>query len=101
MPSPFPCRPVIRECCERKPRRKKKGYAVIIFAYDISNEILSRDSNYIADLALGMAFNFYTSLAKGFKLKVRKFWGLILTFLEIAGENLLGRGVGVFVLAPI
>ena len=51
--------------------------------------------------ALGMAFNFYTSLAKGFKLKVRKFWGLILTFLEIAGENLLGRGVGVFVLAPI
>ena len=48
-----------------------------------------------------MAFNFYTSLAKGFKLKVRKFWGLILTFLEIAGENLLGRGVGVFVLAPI
>ena len=31
-------------------------------------------------LALGMALKFYTSVSKEFKLKVRKFWGLIPTF---------------------
>ena len=34
-------------------------------------------------LALGVNLKFYTSVAKGLKLKVRKFWGLILTFVEI------------------
>ena len=29
-------------------------------------------------LALGMAFKFYTSVAKVLKLKLREFWGLIL-----------------------
>ena len=37
-----------------------------------------------------MALTFYTSLTKGLKLKVRKFWGLIPTFGEIAGEKLVG-----------
>ena len=41
-------------------------------------------------LALGMPFKFYTSVAKRFKLKVRKFWELILTFAEVTGENLVG-----------
>ena len=39
-------------------------------------------------LVLGMALKSYTSVSKGLKLKVRKF--LILTFVEIIGEILLG-----------
>ena len=38
-------------------------------------------------LALGMAFKFSTSVEKELKLNVRKFWRLIPTFIEIAGEN--------------
>ena len=30
---------------------------------------------------------FYTSVAKGLKLKVRKFLGLIPMFVEVTGEN--------------
>ena len=41
-------------------------------------------------LALGTNLTFYTSVAKGFKLKVRKFWCLISTFVEITGEKLVG-----------
>ena len=33
-------------------------------------------------LALGMSLKFYTSVTKGLKLKVRKFWELIPTFVE-------------------
>ena len=39
-------------------------------------------------LALGTNLTFYTSLAKGLKLKARKFWGLIATFLEVTGKKL-------------
>ena len=38
-------------------------------------------------LTLGMALKFYTSVAKGLKLKFRKFWGLILKFVEVTEEN--------------
>ena len=41
-------------------------------------------------LALGMALIFYTCVAKGLKLKVRKFLGLIRTFVEVTGEKLVG-----------
>ena len=41
-------------------------------------------------LALAMALKFYTSLTKGLKLKVRKFWELIPTFVEVTGEKLVG-----------
>ena len=41
-------------------------------------------------LALGTNLKFYTSLSKGLKLKVRKFWGLIHTFVEVTGEKLVG-----------
>ena len=41
-------------------------------------------------LALGTNVKFYTSVAKGLKLKVRRFWGLILTFVEVTGEKLIG-----------
>ena len=108
-----------------------KGYDVTIFVHDVTNEIFSRDSNYIVDVvmwpkfgkcsistrkviiisilwgldqkncsfegcfllefnnlgpAVGMNLKFYTNMAKGSKLKVRKFWGLIFTFVEVAGE---------------
>ena len=33
--------------------------------------------------------SFYTSVAKVLKLKVRKFWGLIPTFVEVTGEKLI------------
>ena len=39
-----------------------------------------------------MALKFYISVAKGLKLKVRKFWWLIPTFVEITGEKLVGVG---------
>ena len=41
-------------------------------------------------LALCMALKFYTSEAKGLKLKVRMFWGLIPTIVEVTGEKLVG-----------
>ena len=42
-------------------------------------------------LARGIALEFYTSVAKGLKPKVKNIWGLILTFVEVAGEKLAGR----------
>ena len=42
-------------------------------------------------LALGMALKLYTTVAKGLKLKARKFQGLILTFAKVTDINLLGE----------
>ena len=39
-------------------------------------------------LAPSMALKFYTDVAKGLKLKVRKFWELIPTFAEVTGGTL-------------
>ena len=39
-----------------------------------------------------MDLKFYISVAKGLELKVRKFWGLISTFVEVTGEKLVGGG---------
>ena len=36
-----------------------------------------------------MALKFYASVAKGLKLKVRMFWGLIPTFVEVTGGKLV------------
>ena len=41
-------------------------------------------------LALGTNLKFYTSVEKELKLKVRKFWGLILTLVELKEEKLVG-----------
>ena len=41
-------------------------------------------------LTLGTNLKFYTSVTKGLKLKVRKFSGLIPTFVEVTGEKLVG-----------
>ena len=37
-----------------------------------------------------MALKFYTSVEKGLKLKFRKFWVLIITFVEVTREKLVG-----------
>ena len=37
-------------------------------------------------LALAMTLKFYTSVEKGLKLKVRKFWGLIRMLVEVTGK---------------
>ena len=49
-------------------------------------------------LALGMILKFYTSLSKGLILTVRKFRGLIPTFVEVTGERLVG---GLFAPPPL
>ena len=41
-------------------------------------------------LTLGVNLKFYASVAKGLKLKVRKFLGLIPTFVEVTGGKLVG-----------
>ena len=38
-----------------------------------------------------MALKFYTSVAKGLKLKVSYSWGLSPTFVEVTGGNLIGE----------
>ena len=43
-------------------------------------------------LALGINLKFYIGLSKGLKLKVRKFLGLILTFVEVTVEKLVRGG---------
>ena len=42
-------------------------------------------------LALGMAFKFYTIVAKALKLNVRMFWRLIPTFVEVTRGKLVGE----------
>ena len=42
-------------------------------------------------LALGMSLKFCTSVVKRLKLKVRKFLGPNLTFVEVTGETLVGQ----------
>ena len=39
---------------------------------------------------LGVAWNFYSSVARGLKLKVRKFLGLVNMLGEATGEKLVG-----------
>ena len=108
------------------------GYDVIIYVHDLTNKILSRDSNHIIDVIIwlkcGNCYHFYeksyhnlnfiriwpencffeewslfkfnnvglalctnlkfcTSVTKGLKLKVRKFWGQILHLQKLQGEN--------------
>ena len=41
------------------------------------------------ELALGMALKIYKGVAKGLKLKLKKFSGLIPTLAEVAGEKLV------------
>ena len=49
-------------------------------------------------LALGKNLKFYTSVAKWLKLKNRKFWGLIRTFVEVTGKK---NASGAFLPQPL
>ena len=40
-------------------------------------------------VAQGMNLNYFVSVAKGLKIKVRKVWGLTLMFVEVTGEKLV------------
>ena len=48
-------------------------------------------------LALSMTIKFYTNVAKRLKLKLRMFWELIRTFVEVTGKKLVR---GTFLLSP-
>ena len=48
-------------------------------------------------LAIGIGLKFYNSVAKGLELKVRKFFGLIPTFVEVTGEKIV---VGAYLAPP-
>ena len=78
-----------------------KNYDVIHFICDVTNKILSHESNYIEDaamsqkfgksglvchlgLVLGKASELYNSVVKTLKQKFWKFLGLIFTFGEVA-----------------
>ena len=43
-------------------------------------------------MALGVTLKLYTNVTKELKLKVRMFWGLRPTFVEVAGKNLVEEG---------
>ena len=43
-------------------------------------------------MALGTNLKFYNNVAKRLKLKVRRFWGLIRMFVEVAREKLVAGG---------
>ena len=45
---------------------------------------------YNLGLTLGINLTFYASVAKGLKLKFRKFWGLTPTFVQVTGKKLVG-----------
>ena len=51
-------------------------------------------------LALGMDLRFYTSVAKGLKVKSRKVLGLTPTFVEVTAEKLVGEAILVNPLPP-
>ena len=64
-----------------------KGYDVIISVDDVTNKILSRDSNYIVDVFMWPKFGnssismrevITTSILQGFDQKNRFFWGVVL-----------------------
>ena len=50
-------------------------------------------------LALAVNLKFCTSVKEGLKAKFKKFWGLIFTFVEFRGKQLV-RGGGEFLSTP-
>ena len=65
----------------------------ISYGFDQENPFFERWSWFKLNnlgLALAMTFKFYTSVAIGLKLTVRKFWRLIPSFVEVTGGKLVG-----------
>ena len=64
----------------------------ILLGFDQKNRFFEEWSWFkVNNLGLALGGKFYTSLSKWLKLKVRRFWGLILTFEEVTGEKLVRR----------
>ena len=57
---------------------------LLFFATTFEGSSRSKFNN--LEMALSTVLTFYTSLTKGLKLKVRKFWVLILTFVVVSVE---------------
>ena len=66
---------------------RNRGYDVIILDYEVTNKILSHDSNYIVDLVTSLKFgNSSLSITEviknpilyGFNQKNNFFWGVVL-----------------------
>ena len=64
-----------------------KDYDVIIFVHDLTNKILSRDSNYIVDAVMWSKFGKFSiftkdviiiSILQGLNQKKHLFWGVVL-----------------------
>ena len=87
--------------CNSRISMKKVITISILWGFDHKNHFFGRWSwskfNNLG-LVLGRKLQFYTSVAKRLKLKLRKFWGLIPTFVEIIGKKLVG---GAFLPPPI
>ena len=65
----------------------------ILYGFDQKNHFFEEWSWFKFNnlgLALGTNLNFCISVAKGLKLKVRKFLRLIPTFIEVTGGKLVG-----------
>ena len=74
-----------------------KDYDVITSVYVVISKVLSPFKSYCKCgptwpkwLLECMALTFYSSVVKRVKLKVRKLWGLISTFEEVAGKKMVG-----------
>ena len=66
----------------------------IVHVFDQKSHFIERRSWFkfsFLGLALGTNLKFYTSVAKGLRLKIEKFWRLIATFVEVTGEKLVGK----------
>ena len=59
-----------------------KGYDIIISFHDVTNKVLSLDSNYIVGVVMwpkfGNSRNYHNLNLKGFVQKKQLFWGVIL-----------------------
>ena len=60
------------------------SYDVIIYVHVVTNKTISCDSKYIVDVIMWPKL--YTSVEKGIKLKVRKFW-------DVTGKKLGDGGL--------
>ena len=63
-----------------------KGYDVIVFVNDVTNKILSRDSNYTADVVMWPKFGYYSNFYERSYLKTDTRYGL--EFLHQCGKSI-------------
>ena len=75
---------------------QNKVYDVIVLGYDVSNKVLSRDSNYILDVVMWPKFGnssisirevIVTSILQEFDQKSHFFWGEVLVQVEKFGTD--------------